>query len=294
MARWAVMAALLSAGCAPAAIAVAPRSLVGVRAGEREIGFDDLVARAIEADLVCIGEQHDDAEHHRFQRVLVEALARASERDGRRMALGMEMFGRSHQAALDAFDRGELSVAELPLATDWKRSWGFDYAMYQPLLETARAHRVRVIGLNAPRELPRAVGRNGLDALPAAVRGSLPELDLEDAGHRKFFWAIMGFDQHGHGDGGHGHGHGGAERAERFYAAQVIWDETMAESAAAWLEASERRRIAVIAGNGHCHESAIPARVARRTRKDALSVLLRSHDGELPPHAPADLVVELR
>jgi hypothetical protein len=75
--------------------------------------------------------------------------------------------------------------------------------------------------------------------------------------------------RNGHGQG-HGQGHGGAAAgAERFYTAQVIWDETMAESAAAWLDAEEPRRIVIVAGNGHCHR-------------------------RLPPHASADFVVELR
>ena len=80
---------------------------------------------------------------------------------------------------------------------------------------------------------------------------------------------------------------------ERFYAAQVIWDETMAEGAAAWLD-DARQQVMVIAGNGHCHQSAIPSRVARR-KPDAttLSVLLQSGDTPLPPHATSDFVVGL-
>jgi uncharacterized iron-regulated protein len=289
MARLGWSLALLACACTPSLPPMAPpASLLRVRAGTEEVGFEAFAERVAAADLVCIGEQHDDPDHHVFQRDLTQGLADASAADGRRLAIGMEMFRRGHQASLDAFGRREIGAAELAAASDWEHSWGFDFAMYRPLLDVAQAHHAPVIGLNAPRELTRAVARRGLDTLPPAVRASLPELDLRDEGHRAFFWAVMGFAE---GEGGHG---GGAQSHERFYTAQVIWDETMAESAAAWLDANEPRRIAVIAGNGHCHTSAIPARVERRVKKDALSVLVVSDVKDLPPHAKSDFVVELR
>ncbi len=57
------------------------------------------------------------------------------------------------------------------------------------------------------------------------------------------------------------------------YAAQVVWDETMAESAAEWFAAApQTSRLVIIAGMGHCHRSAVPRRFERRTDNDVLSV----------------------
>ena len=70
-----------------------------------------------------------------------------------------------------------------------------------------------------------------------------------------------------------GHGHDAAADAEpvpalpapdRFYTVQVLWDETMADTAARWLAADPARSVVVMAGTGHCHDSAIVARLARR------------------------------
>lgn len=276
-------------GCAaqhkPVALAALPGATVFE--GGRKVGFDVLFTGTAKSALVCVGEQHDDRAHHRVQTEMLSRLAEQSDARDVKLALGMEMFRRHMQPALDAFYDGEIDAPELARVTHWDDEWGFDFGMYEPMLTLARARRVRIIGLNAPRALTRAVSRAGLAGLPEPVRESLPELVLDDAEHRKFFWAIMGF------DGGGGHGHGHAMNPERFYAAQVIWDETMAEGASAWLSDPQPRQIMVVAGNGHCHESAVPRRVARRQRREALSVLVRTKGDELPLHAESDFVIEV-
>jgi uncharacterized iron-regulated protein len=197
------------------------------------------------------------------------------------------MFQRRFQPALDDLSRGLIGLEQLAVATEWADNWGFDYGMYRPLLQTATESHVQLVALNAPRALTRAVARHGLLALPPDVSRSLPELDLGDVEHKRYFFAAMGLNDTTAGEGSHGH-HGDGER---FYAAQVLWDETMAESAAAWLT-HPARRMMVIAGNGHCHETAIPKRARRRVPDlETVSVLLRSGDDELPPHAQSDFVV---
>lgn len=125
-----------------------------------------------------------------------------------------------------------------------------------------------------------------------------------------------------HGEGGHGEGHGGdggdgegeehehgdgeaggeeeaeaeaeagegdgAESAadpasERIYAAQVLWDETMAEGAVRWLGEGKRRQVVILAGNGHCHDSAVVGRIKRRGVSAAVSVqpILEVGDGSV-------------
>ena len=74
---------------------------------------------------------------------------------------------------------------------------------------------------------------------------------------------------------------------ERMYTAQVLWDETMADGASRWLTGSGtpagRRQIIILAGNGHCHESAVIRRIERRGIKAAVSVrpIIDGGDGEV-------------
>ena len=65
-----------------------------------------------------------------------------------------------------------------------------------------------------------------------------------------------------------------AQMLERYYAAQVIWDEAMAELSADWLsQRAPVRKLVVFAGKAHCAYSAIPARAERRGDFVAVSVL---------------------
>ena len=319
--RLALLPALLLVACRPAAPAATADALgssptplagAGVRGPEGPVSTDTFLARVVSAEMVCVGEQHDDAQHHAIQHALLETLVARSERT---LALGLEMVQRPWQRTLDDYSRGDLDEGRLAEVLEWRTRWGFDFEMYEPLFHTAHEQGVRLLALNAPKELTRAVARMGLEHLSAEVRDSLPELNLNDEGHRRFFWAAMGFGEPGAHHGGphgphgdphqtpsdphhphdphHGSGHGMAGSAERFYTAQVIWDETMAESAAAWL-GDASRQVMVIAGNGHCHRSAIPSRVQRR-RPEAttVSILLQTGDVPLPPHAISDFVVEI-
>jgi len=276
-------------GCVPQPVVPAPLDGAEVtRSDGQPSDAASMLRAAAEAAVVCVGEQHDEPAHHVAQHAFVEYLADESERDERSMALGLEMFRRHHQAALDHYGSGHLTSEDLARATNWKHDWGFEYEMYEPLLRTAAARGVQLIALNAPRELSRAIARGGIASLASDVRASLPDLDLGSDAHRRFFWVNMGFD-HG---GAHGSGHGG--QAEQLYAAQVLWDETMASGVAAWL-AEPARRILVIAGNGHCHDSAIPERVRRRRpQTNTLSILLSGPNGELPAQVTSDFVVRLK
>jgi uncharacterized iron-regulated protein len=100
----------------------------------------------------------------------------------------------------------------------------------------------------------------------------LPELDLKDDEHRTWFKAAT-----------EGHGETVGADFESFYAAQVVWDETMAETSARWLAAgaagAPKRQIAIIAGVGHCVDAAIPRRLRRRGVAKTVSVQAVLDDG---------------
>jgi hypothetical protein len=117
------------------------------------------------------------------------------------------------------------------------------------------------LALNAPAELTRKIAVDGLDGLSAEERANLPELDLDDADYRAYVSGLLGTF------------HSDAASLENPYAVQVVWDETMAQTASEWLSSSgEGARLLIIAGLGHCHRSAIPSRITRRTGSPVLAV----------------------
>lgn len=223
--------------------------IVAVSSGET-LTLDELIDDLVEARVVYVGEHHDRVADHDAQREIVEAL---HARDPS-VAIGLEMVQRPQQEALDAYAARALDEAALLERIDWSERWGFDFALYRPIFALAREHGLPLVALNAPSELTRQIARAGLDALDAEQRAMLPaELDLESAPHRRMVEEAL-------------REHPGMTDAmlERFYAAQVVWDETMAETAAAFVLRSPARLV-VLAGVMHVASGlGIPARAARR------------------------------
>jgi uncharacterized iron-regulated protein len=204
--------------------------------------------------VVYVGERHDAPADHEAQRAIAAALIAR----GEPVAIGMEMFQRPFQAPLDAYVAGSIDEAELLRATEWEERWSMDFGLYRAILELARDARAPVIALNAAREVTRVIGRQGEEALTEEQRASLPrEMVRDDPEHLAMIMEAFGE-------------HPGVEMdpavLERFYLAQVVWDETMAERVAEVL-ASEGgpRRMVVLAGRMHVQRGlGIPRRAARR------------------------------
>jgi uncharacterized iron-regulated protein len=213
--------------------------------------FDAMIADLATVRAIYVGEYHGTEADHALEARIFEAL---HARDPS-IALGMEMFDREKQPILDEYVAASIDEAEFLRRVAWSESWGIDFEHYRPLLAFARQNRIAVIALNAPKAITRTVAERGLEGLTEEQRAALPELVLDDARHRAMIEGALA-----------GHGPMGAARLERFYAAQVIWDETMAESVARTLAAEGApSRIVVVAGAMHVRSGlGIPSRAARR------------------------------
>ncbi len=220
-----------------------------------------LAEELADANVICIGESHDNPHHHWAQLALLDRLLRLARHEGREIAVGFEMFQTPFQGALDDWSEGKTDDEELLEQSEWNKRWGFDFNLYRPLLERGRRDGAQLLALNAPRELTQKIAREGLRGLSKEERKKLPEMDLHDRGHREWFRAATRE---------HPAPHSGFRR---MYAAQVAWDETMAHVSSRWLDKRlPARQLIVIAGVGHCQRSAIPDRIARRTRARIVAV----------------------
>ncbi|HVO29590.1 MAG TPA: ChaN family lipoprotein [bacterium] len=255
------LAALLG-GCAPRP----PRApegwpqktewIVDGRTGERS-SFDAMIDDLSGADVVFVGEDHDNPHHHELQKRVLDALA--AKKNG--MGLGMEMLQERSQKVADEFSEGKIDADALASEVDWKRTWGFPFAMYRPVLEVARAKKVALFALNADDEVVHKVSQKGLEGLTAEERAKVPELDLSSKEYRDFVREAF-----------QGHMKMSEDRFERFFTAQVIWDETMASHTA---DAAKNRPMMVMAGTGHLlRRMGIPSRVERRLPSAKTRVLL--------------------
>lgn len=248
-------------------------AFVDGRTGQ-SLTWDQVKERALAAQFVVAGEQHDDLAHHLLQARLLEAMAD----DGKALAVGLEMVPWHLQDPLDRFTRGELDVEGLFVALDWQKTWGHNADLYREIFVAGQEHRSRFVALNTPRELARAVAKKGLAGLSAEEKAMLPDMDLDDQEHRAELEAVF---QHHHPPTGSGGGF------ENFYAVQVLWDESMAERS---VRASEggAERVLVLAGVGHvAGYHGIPQRILRRLPKAALVTVVPVpvEEGESPEEA---------
>ncbi|CAN0343829.1 unnamed protein product [Ectocarpus sp. 12 AP-2014] len=213
------------------------------------VGFADRV--------VCTGEMHTHPLHHRMQFEVIKAVASVTKAKTEPLAIGLEMFYRQQQDALDRYVYSHGDLAALKLDTKWDETWGFDFNQYAKIFHYARENGIRLVGLNAPQSLLHLINKVGIAGLPQRLQEVLPEMDLSNMAHRKRFEdAINGF-QHGAGID--------AAAMNRMYEAQTLWDEYMAESASRYLQRAGGR-IVLLAGNGHVQaRDGIPDRVERRT-----------------------------
>jgi uncharacterized iron-regulated protein len=230
----------------------------------QELNQSELFDELSKFDIVCLGEAHDAARDHFAELAITEALAQRAQFAGRALGVGFEMFQVPYGPALNAYGVGHLDDAGLRKRTHYDDRWGFAYAYYRPILEFGRARGLPLKALNASRELTHAVAEKGLAGLSKKERRQLPELVLDDAAHRAAFDRLMA-----------GHPHEDDMDLDNFYAAQVVWDETMADNAARWVaERAPSRQLVILAGSAHCRHEAIPARIERREPLRVTSVRL--------------------
>jgi uncharacterized iron-regulated protein len=255
---------MLTTACA--STAEAPAVLADITADASQVTTQpptaDALPALIAADVVYLGERHDSWADHAAQLAIIEAL-HAENPD---VAIALEMFQRPFQPVLDQYLAGEITETELVEQTEYEQRWGFPWELYAPIIRFAKAHKIPLIALNAPTEVVRQVSRQGLSSL--ALSGLEPEtlahipptadIDTSNNDYRAFVLQALGaHSSHGNFDPDH------------FFAAQLVWDETMAERIAQFRQAHPETQVIVLAGQGHViFGYGIPDRVARRLGDD--------------------------
>ncbi len=104
---------------------------------------------------------------------------------------------------------------------------------YRPLVEFAKQKNLPVIAANAPKGIVRCIGRQGIDyvnKLDDEQRTFIAEsINTASSPYKEKFMASMH--------------HGKPEQTEKQFAAQVTWDETMAESIVNYLTPNQVLRL---------------------------------------------------
>jgi uncharacterized iron-regulated protein len=253
---------LLLAGCViaevPATSDAQACSKVGIwlnPATGKPIAPGQLMAALAHRSVILLGEQHDKAEHHRWQ---LQTLAHLYARN-RNIVVGFEMFPRRVQPALDRWSAGTINMDEFLSESDWEKVWGFNPGLYVSLFHFMRQNRLPMIALNVDRDLIARIGRDGWDAIPSDERDGLSNSAPASKAYLRNLVRVYVDSHSGSGQRNNSRPKEGTDYSsameddafKRFVAAQLTWDRAMAEALAAARRKFPSSLVIGILGQGH-------------------------------------------
>lgn len=209
-------------------------------------------------DVIYVGETHDQNLDHLAQ---LEALKTLKTARGSKIAVGFEMLNQTLQPVLEDYASGKITEEEFLSRADWKKEWGFDFAMYKPLFDFIIQHKLRALALNVPKKVVGKIARTGLESLDPEEKKFLPE-KVEITQHKKYNDFLKASFA----------GHGDSPMAKMFtldnyLASMAAWNEGMGARVADFMTANPGYAVLVVAGNGHVlYNAAIPASVKARMK----------------------------
>lgn len=249
----------------PMTLPIGPKGTVKVSEGlyalpsGRDAAMLDIVKACEGKRYIIVGESHAHPKHQEYQAAVIRALAQA----GRPVAVGFEMFTRPNQINLAPWSLGQWDEAKFRKEANWDKEWGYSYDSYRPIFTAVRDWRLPMVALNMPRDWVRAVGKTG--ELPAEAKGTVPPLDTTNTDHRSVWNAMIGTSHPMP-----------AATMDKMYAAQVLWDTGMADTAVKYMAGRGKDAIIVIlAGSGHAmYKQAINYRIKKQTGEDCVTVVM--------------------
>jgi len=214
------------------------------------VSFDDLMAHLLNVRVIYAGEQHVNPVHHEIQLRLIKELFRKYPN----ISVGMEMFDRTYQPILDLWSDGKLDKKTFLEKVHWYANWKFNDDLYSDILDFIKEHKIRLVALNIPPQIPPKIREGGIGNLSVEDKKHLPKkIVTSNAAHRAYMASIF-----------KRHTFPKPVKFEYFYVAQCVWEDIMAESIALNLKDGI---MIVLVGNGHIiHKFGIPDRAYGLTK----------------------------
>lgn len=279
--------------------------------------WEDVVSAFNTADVILVGEQHNDSIGHQVEMKLLEKLyADALPAGG--IGVSFEMFDRDVQYIVDEYLAGLISEDHMVKSA---RAWDNYATDYRPMLEFAKEHDLGVIAANAPRRYVNRVTRLGEESLlalsdraksvlpPLPVAGPsaeyqskwdnvmadamqhMPSAETDETDDDSDDEAGAMADEHGAAEGGDDEAveetaattedHGGFS-LQRMFDAQNVWDAGMAYAIVGYLTDNPRSRIIHYVGSFHVESgSGLPDHI-QHYRPGTRAVVIYIHPVDNP------------
>ncbi len=222
-----------------------------------EIDRTSFQIRLAAADVIYLGEQHGNRYHHAAQlRIVTDLVA-----SGRKPAIGFEVVSLTQTSDLMNYvfaptsDDADAPARRLRSELKWTAD-GEQWRNYGPLLEFARAHQLRVAGIDLPRGLRRRISRVGVQGLSAVERAQLYDSGFTDAAYREFMQGRL--------DEAHC-GFAPPALLDRLYETWLARNDAMMTVITTLAAERPGEPVVVIVGGGHvAHNMGVFERVAQR------------------------------
>jgi len=228
---------------------------------QREIVYQELLDRIIDSDVIYLGENHENAEHHQNQMDIIRDLIKA----GKKPQLGFEFFSIEQTGYLTTYvrykQRGlhklpeEAQELQLRKNLGWQDRQDRDWQFYFGFLKLARTHQLTTFGADLPKGIVRNIARNGVNGLSPVEKSLVQSTGFKNDSYKKLMFGKF--------KAAHcGYAH--KDRQERMYETWLARNDTMARSIVAMAAESPEQPIVLIVGGGHTeHNMGVVERVKR-------------------------------
>lgn len=205
-----------------------------------------------DADVIYLGEQHQNNQHHEFQLIVLQHLIA----QGKTPSIALEAvpftltsallsyanlgasLGHSaspeHQDIADAILKQKLQWQEEDSDGQWRH--------YGKIIQLARQHQLTIVGMDLPKSLRHRITNLGTDKLTMVEKSLLAPSDFSDDLYQQ-----MMFQQFKQAHCGYGH----EEYLSRLYDNWIARNDRMASTIMQLSQQNNDRPIVVIVGHGH-------------------------------------------
>ena len=131
----------------------------------KDLKFRQMIEKLSDADIILFGEVHNNPIAHWMELSVTKELFN----EGESLVLGAEMFEADNQLTIDEYLAGQIQTSNFEKET---RLWDNYKTDYKPLVEFAKAKKLRMIASNVPRRYASIVSKKGLAGLDSLSAGA--------------------------------------------------------------------------------------------------------------------------
>ncbi len=228
-------------------------------ADQKEWPYQDLIKKMLNADIIYLGENHDNADHHQNQLRIIKDLVNK----GKKPRLGFEFFSVDQTGYLMSFvsnknvrhsmKPNQQKEDQLRTNLGWQQKSDMDWKFYFQFLDLASKNGLTVFGADLPKGIINRVTSNNIDQLTAVEKDFLKPSGFKDNRYRDLMFNKF---KNAH------CGYANQKMMEKMYRAWLARNDAMAHSIVEMIKENSREPVVMILGKGHVeHNMAIFERV---------------------------------